>query len=170
MLKWFGHHGFPLPHRQANRFDFALDLTTGKLSADSGGKDCSEMDWGKLWEEEGLEFMRDRSAVSDADFSTPHVSTSYNDQKRRGFWGSCVLYTFQAMLQRTKHPVIIQDLLNSLVGGIILGIVTCGDELFLFPIPISQRQSCPPGSEVGCTRWQRFEIGPATFLVTMVLG
>ena len=33
MVPWFQYLGFNLPHEKANRFDFAMDLTTGNYSS-----------------------------------------------------------------------------------------------------------------------------------------
>ena len=49
-------------------------------------------------------------------------------------------------------------------------IIVHAGPLFVNAIPITYTGNCPPGAEDVCNHWLRFEIGPATFLVTMILG
>ena len=42
--------------------------------------------------------------------------------------------------------------------------------MYIPPIPLQYKQSCPPGGEVRCTSWLRMMVEPATFYFTMVLG
>ena len=188
MVPWFEYLGFKLPHEKANRFDFAMDLTTGNYSSSDENncidnmmedEDVDELSketlfW-KSWSEEGEEFLKSRgheSPIYNCEETTLKLSKYEMDNQntRRGFIGQLSLYMHQALIGRLKYHTILQDCLNMLIGGVILGIITCGDELLILPIPQIYKRSCPPGAESICSRWQRFEIGPATFLVPMVLG
>ena len=60
--------------------------------------------------------------------------------------------------------------LVNLIGGIIMGIVTCGNELLILSPPPTYKMSCPHGAEYKCRAWLRFNVGPACLLVGMVLG
>ena len=196
MIPWFEYLGYRLPHEKANRFDFAMDLTTQNSSCSrydyhSKFGDCSDgidsendikgescwdtkaVFWEK-WIAEGDQFLKNHGYQATIDVkreAADHYEFERKyESRRKGFVGQVVLYAHQAILSRLKHYTVVHDCLNMLIGGIILGIITCGDELFTLPIPSTYRLSCPPGAEAVCSRWQGFAIGPATFLVTMVLG
>ena len=188
MTPWFEYLGYGLPHEKANRFDFAMDLTTGNFSRRDNNIDrdnnkkivskSKEENVNTFWEKwavGGDEFLKNQGHESHVNayregISYHYESTRNDSSTRRSFTGQMMLFMYQAVLGRLKHYIIVQDSLNMLIGGIILGIITCGDDLFILPIPQTYRLSCPPGAEAVCSRWQRFAIGPATFLVTMVLG
>lgn len=72
--------------------------------------------------------------------------------------------------QHFKNRVYLNDMLIHFLAGVIMGIVTCGGPLFVNAPPITYSGSCPPGAEIRCNSWVRFQIGPATFLMTMILG
>lgn len=92
------------------------------------------------------------------------------DIPRRGFFQQFYLSCKRGLQQHFKNNVYQNDLMIHLVAGIILGIVTCGGPLYVAAIPYIYNGSCPPGAEIRCNSWIRFEVGPATFLITMILG
>jgi hypothetical protein len=92
------------------------------------------------------------------------------DVPRRGFLLQTYLNCKRGFLQHFKNHTYINDLLIHLLAGIIMGIVTSGGPLFVNVPPAIYNGSCPPGAEVRCNGWVRFQIGPATFLMTMILG
>eukprot|EP01038_Epipyxis_sp_PR26KG_P011779 gene11779-15760_t len=92
------------------------------------------------------------------------------DTKRPGFLTQSLLAFRRGVEQHFKNGVIISDLLVYLVGGSIMGIVSCGGPLLINAIPYIYQGSCPPGAEVRCNTWIRFEIAPAVFLMCMIVG
>ena len=92
------------------------------------------------------------------------------DVRRPGFLTQVYLNWYRGTLQHFKDRLYWNDLFVHLVGGIIMGIATCGGPLLIGLIPPTYQGSCPPGAEFRCNSWIRFEVGPATFLVTMILG
>jgi ABC-type multidrug transport system ATPase subunit len=92
------------------------------------------------------------------------------DVSRPGFIMQVYLNWYRGTLQHLKDNVYWNDLFVHLLGGIIMGIATCGGPLLIGLIPPIYHGSCPPGAENRCNSWIRFEVGPATFLVTMILG
>lgn len=189
VLQWFASHGFILPHPKANRTDFIMDVTTGnfQFSKDDGKVISSaDFDWSALWKQGGANFMAafDVSQISSTSvLSLPNDAACDNDkhaitrsstvgigQPRHGFTMQFLFYLIQAFTLRIKYDTLVQDVFSFLVGGTVLGIVTSGGPLLALPVAPSYLMSCPPGSEVVCSRWRSFGIGPATFLITMVLG
>lgn len=92
------------------------------------------------------------------------------DVQRPGFFRQLYLNWYRGTLQHLKDRMYWNDLFVHLLGGIIMGIATCGGPLLIGLIPPTYQGSCPPGAEFRCNVWIRFEIGPATFLVSMILG
>lgn len=92
------------------------------------------------------------------------------DIARRGFFWQFYLFAERGVRQHFKQSIYLNDMLIFLIGGIILGIVTCGGALYVDFPPFLYTGSCPPGAEVVCNSWVRFQIAPATFLITMILG
>lgn len=92
------------------------------------------------------------------------------DVPRPGFVRQLLLNTVRGLQQHTKNGVYLSDMLVHFLGGVIMGIATCGGPLLIGLIPPLYQGSCPPGAEVRCNIWQRFEVGPATFLISMILG
>ena len=89
---------------------------------------------------------------------------------RPGFVTQLRLSLQRAVLQRIKAHNLEVVLLTHLIAGSILGIVTSGGPLYVPPIPPTYKSSCPPGAEILCNSWQRLEVAPASFLMTMMLG
>ena len=190
VLEWFATQGFNLPHPKANKIDFILDVTTGnfeveeKLSSETNtapvasSLSSSSIDWAALWSAEGQNFLNSNATqiskivevnLQEGDKIGP-IEEDDIFLSRFGLLTQFFLFAYQGFLQRIKRAVLVQDLFNVFIGGVVLGIVTCGGPLIEMPIPVTYKRSCPPGVEAICERWQSFEIGPATFLVTMVFG
>lgn len=92
------------------------------------------------------------------------------DTPRQGFFVQTYLFACRGILQRCKQSLYWKDLLAYFIGGIIMGIVSCGGPLYISAIPFMYQGSCPPGSEPKCTAWLRFAVGPSTFYMSMILG
>lgn len=86
-----------------------------------------------------------------------------------GFFRQASLYAYREVLQRVKGAALI-DLNSHLLGGIIVGIVTCAGPLLTLPIPTQYKLACPQGGEELCVRWLRQMAEPATFYWTMTLA
>jgi len=109
--------------------------------------------------------------------SNKSLETSYREfaslplnVKRFGFFTQLYLSFWRGVEQHFKNGVFISDLMVYFVGGIIMGIVSCGGPLLINAIPYIYQGSCPPGAEVRCNSWIRFEIAPAVFLMCMIIG
>jgi ABC-type multidrug transport system ATPase subunit len=92
------------------------------------------------------------------------------DIARRGFFEQLYLFFRRGFQQHFKNNIYKNDLIIHFIAGIIMGIVTCGGPLYVGAIPYTYNGSCPPGAEIRCNSWIRFEIAPATFLLAMILG
>jgi len=92
------------------------------------------------------------------------------DVPRPGFLQQLMLTGYRGFLQHLKNGIYWNDLIAHFLGGIIMGVATCGGPLLVGLIPAIYQGSCPPGAEVKCDIWIRFEVAPATFLLCMVLG
>ncbi len=92
------------------------------------------------------------------------------DEPRKGFFTQFLLNCYRGFLQHFKHNAFVTDAWMYLLAGTIMGIVTCGGPLLINGIPPTYIGSCPPGAELRCRAWIRFEIGPSTFLTTMMIG
>jgi hypothetical protein len=92
------------------------------------------------------------------------------DVPRPGFLQQFFLTLYRGLLQHTKNGFYWNDLVVHFLAGIIMGVATCGGPLLVGLIPSIYQGSCPPGAEVKCNIWIRFEVAPATFLLCMILG
>jgi ABC-type multidrug transport system ATPase subunit len=193
-LAWFAKHGFHLYTPKTNKADFILDVTSGNynpklvssLPSPTGHSINDEaiviadedtarnVNWSKLWTEGGHDFLEakihDDSALPP---TRPRGETTESMQlltHRRGFGAQLVLCFVRGLLQRVKAMGFLVNMFIALLGGSIIGIVTSGGPLILPSVPPTYLSSCPPGAEPECRNWLRFEVGPATFLITMLLG
>lgn len=89
--------------------------------------------------------------------------------QQTGFFRQASLYAYRELLQRAKGAALV-DLNSHLLGGIIVGIVTCAGPLLTLPIPTQYKLACPQGGEELCVRWLRQMAEPATFYWTMTLA
>jgi len=144
--------------------------------------------WPDLWIRDGENYLKKVSEMKAAHLmivnpsnETPssHDVTLSNalllepvalDTPRPGFLRQLYRYVYRGVLQHLKHRIFLNDMLMNLIGGAIMGIVTCGGPLFVNAVPGIYTGNCPPGAEDKCNRWLRFEIGPSTFLIVMILG
>jgi ABC-type multidrug transport system ATPase subunit len=193
-LKWFAKHGFHLYNPKTNKADFILDITSGNYNpslltnkltdeeaVSKGVKYIEDLDtirnvnWSKLWTEGGHKFLETMQELHDSQLpaTRPRGETQESMQlltHRRGFLAQFVLCFVRGVLQRLKAFGFVVGLTIAMLGGSIIGIVTSGGPLILPALPPTYVASCPPGSEFECRNWLRFELGPATFLITMLLG
>lgn len=57
------------------------------------------------------------------------------DTPRPGFLRQLYRYVYRGVLQHLKHRIFLNDMLMNLIGGAIMGIVTCGGPLFVNAVP-----------------------------------
>eukprot|EP01039_Chlorochromonas_danica_P003582 gene3582-3923_t len=132
--------------------------------------------WAEIWEREGVSYVEgrleeERAEGLDAGAYHPSSTTIVPlDAPRRGFFRQLLLSFKRGLIQHFKQGVYLNDLMIHFAAGIIMGIVTSGGPLFVNAPPITYTGSCPSGAEQRCNTWIRFQIAPATFLITMILG
>ena len=149
-----------------------LDTTTSSLSTKESSEDFAQL-WvtkeamfiSSLSENERLSLKETHAAFSSA--LTPTTKASLSG--RPGILRQILLVFKRALYQRIGSSLL-TDIISHLIGGIVLGICTSGGPMYIPPIPLQYKQSCPPGGEVRCTSWLRMMVEPATFYFTMVLG
>jgi ABC-type multidrug transport system ATPase subunit/ABC-type multidrug transport system permease subunit len=174
VIGWFAQYGYDLPHPKANRTDFLLDVTCGKIQK-NGNDEVSNEDWEELWQRDGAAYLSQCNIaevkISNKILSAEQGSSVLKRVLSRPSWPYLV-YTHakRTILQRLKGNNFKFYLLVHLIAGIIMGIITCGGPLVTLNIPGSYQISCPPGAETLCAQGQRFQIGPACFLINMILG
>ena len=195
-LRYFADLGFKCS-LGANRTDFILDLVSGfikKEDQDRGSSSSSasddnnpstteakvsptKEDFATLWEEKEASFIESLSEREKLSLKANHAAlsseltpaTKASLSGRPGILRQILLVFVRALRQRLGSSLL-TDILRHLVGGIVLGICTSGGPMYIPPIPLQYKQSCPPGGEVRCTSWLRMMVEPATFYFTMVLG
>lgn len=153
-------------------------------AADANG---SGIDFAAMWEEKGAAFIASYAARHPrhshaANSPSPASSSASTEQKqlpvdsslitaqRPGFLRQTWLFFLRSCLQRMKGNSAYIDFCSHLLGGIVIGIVTCGGPLLILPIPPQYKLNCPPGGETRCNAWLRLMAEPATFYWTMTLG
>lgn len=104
--------------------------------------------------------------VSSSSASSSHWHDDVPPQA--GFFRQVCLYAYREALVRAKGAALV-DMCSHLLGGIIIGIVTCAGPLLSLPLPLQYKLACPPGGEELCVRWLRQMAEPATFYWTMTL-
>lgn len=195
VIDWFTHIGFPLKFPTINKADFVIDLTSGNFEGCGKARNENEeskevVNWSQHWFDGKDEFfelfaVNESAAVSlsgDVDDSVVHDLTIVETvcsheaggaialEKRPGFLQQLFVCTKVSFLQELKENRLLVDCITHLMAGCILGIVNAGGALLLPPLPDTYNLSCPPESYETCNWMMRYQLGPATFYITALLG
>ncbi len=130
--------------------------------------------WDSLWAQKGAQFL-DANEIPQVSTNGEISEESIDISNAVVDWISSQVFLVYAhfrrgVLQRIKSTNLLSFMTIHLLGGVIIGIVSCGGPLLKLPIPPTYKLSCPPGAEMACRLWQRFEVGPASFLLSLVIG
>lgn len=120
--------------------------------------------------EDGSSLIANASVHDNKDITNSNKSVIAIDEPRKGFFPQLYRSFERGILQHLKNRIYANDALIYFIAGIIMGIVTSGGPLFINAIAPTYNGSCPQGSSIRCNSWLRFELAPATFLMTMTLG
>ncbi len=159
---------------QVKKSNFEIEIgDVGKCEIEDKSS-SDNVQWDLLWAQSGVQFLESNgipsiSTNSEISDEVIDISNAVVD------WVSSQVFLVYAhfrrgVLQRIKSTNLFSFMTIHLFGGIIIGIVSCGGPLLKPPIPPTYKVSCPPGAEMACRLWQRFEVGPASFLLSLVIG
>lgn len=91
-------------------------------------------------------------------------------EEKPGFISQFMTFGKIALIQEIKEDRLVVDCVTHLLAGCILGIVNAGGSLLIPPLPDTYNMSCPPESYETCLWMMRYQLGPATFYITALLG
>lgn len=145
VMGYFQRHGFVPTSSRANRTDFLLDITCGKiersLEGEKGvsGADFDGETWDLKWNRDGRQYLASCGAESSLETVNPS-DMGNNDSKtalkevtrvatRPAVHRLIYFHAKRCFLQRIKGNQLTSYLFIHLIAGIIMGIITCGGKL-----------------------------------------
>lgn len=173
LLNYLHSNGVPYPPEACNKTDFLIDVTSKPPPKDSS------KGWEDLWIENKDTFFEKftEEITHDEQNRLSRVSQQASQRKqysiespRANMWSQFYFNCLRGIKQHFKDSLYLYDMYFYFIAGIVIGIVKTGGPLLVNVIPQTYKGSCPPGDELKCNSWLRFEIAPATFLITMTLG